>query len=69
MSNPKSKLDISAILKILNAILELKDVVSHEIEKESDARKRKKLWKSMDKVLADPTAGNIIAFRDRLYKI
>lgn len=68
MSDPK-KLDVSTILKILNAILELKDVVAHEIDKESDARKRKKHRKAMDKVLTDPTASNIIAFRDQLYRI
>ena len=68
MSDPK-KLDVATILKILNAVLELKDVVAHEIEKESDAKKRKKHRKAMDKVLADPTAGNIIAFRDQLYKV
>ena len=69
MSDPKPKLDVSTILKILDAIIDLKDVVAHEIEKESDASRRKKLWKKMDKVLADPTASNIIAFRDQLYKV
>ena len=68
MSDPK-KLDVSTILKILNAILDLKDVVVNEIEKESDARKRKKDRKAMDKVLTDPTVGNIAAFRERLYKV
>ena len=69
MADSKPKLDVSTILKILDAIIDLKDVVAHEIEKESDASRRKKLWKKMDKVLADPTASNIIAFRDQLYKV
>ena len=69
MTDPKPKLDVSTILKILNAIIELKDVVTNEIEKESDASRRKKLWKKMDKVLADPTVGNLVAFRDQLYKV
>ncbi|MCK4818169.1 hypothetical protein KA005_20530 [bacterium] len=68
MSDPK-KLDVTTILKILNAILELKDVVAHEIGKESDAKKRKKYRKAMDKVLVDPNADNIIAFRDQLYRV
>lgn len=67
MSNPK--FDVATILKLIDAMLKLKDVISTEIAKEKDAKKRKKYAKAMDKVLADPSVGNLFALRELLYKL
>lgn len=64
-----TKLDAASILRLTEAVLKLIDVISTEIEKEADARKRKKFRKAMDKVLADPSNSNIFALRKLLFDI
>ena len=63
------KLNATTILKLLDALLSLKDVIETEIEKEADAKKRKKYRKAMGKALDDPTTSNILAFRELLFKV
>lgn len=62
-------IDYAKIMALLQEGIKIKDEITAEIQKEKDAKKRKELWKAMDEVLANPSIGNIAAFRKLLYKV
>jgi len=61
--------DLGKIIALLEEAVKIKDKLTDEIQKEKDAKKRKILFEASQKVLDDPTDGNLAAFRELLYKV
>lgn len=65
----EDKLNIATLLNLTSELLKIKDQILAEITKEADAKKRRKFNEAIDKVFANPTPDNIIAFRELLFKV
>jgi len=65
----RMSVDLGKIIALLEEAVKIKDKLTDEIQKEKDAKKRKILFEASQKVLDDPTDGNLAAFRELLYKV
>ena len=61
--------DLSRILKLLEEGIKIKDAISHEVAKEKDAKRRKKLNDACRKALDSGSDNDLTAVRGLLFDL
>jgi len=61
-------IDIGKILDLTKELINIKKEIQSEIQKEQDAKRRKKLQKACDKAEKTHKASDLIALRELLFK-
>ena len=61
--------DLSRILKLLEEGIKIKDAISHEVAKEKDAKRRKKLNDACQRALDSGSDNDLAAIRGLLFDL
>lgn len=61
--------DIAKLIELASELQKLIGGISNEIKKEANAKRRKKMWKATNDLLADPSADGLAAYREKLHQI
>ena len=61
-------IDLDKIWKLVEAGIDIKNQIEESINKEKDAKRRKKLWKAAKKALKTNKMPDLVALRKRLYR-
>lgn len=60
---------ISKVLKLMEKLFEIEKKIEAEVSKEKDARRRKKIWKAIEKCKKKGSKNNLSELRKLLFDI